>query len=57
MTRRYFLAPQAARDLIQIWRYIKREVGLEAADRVESAFEPSVSTWPVFPTLATGGTI
>jgi antitoxin ParD1/3/4/toxin ParE1/3/4 len=26
MTRRYVLAPQAARDLVQIWRYVKREV-------------------------------
>jgi plasmid stabilization system protein ParE len=36
MKRRYLLAPQAARDLMQIWRYLKREVGLAAADRVES---------------------
>ncbi len=36
MTRRYVLAPQAARDLVQIWRYVKREVSREAADRVES---------------------
>jgi len=36
MKRRYVLAPQAARDLVQISRYVKREVGREAADRVES---------------------
>jgi antitoxin ParD1/3/4/toxin ParE1/3/4 len=36
MTRRYVLAPQAARDLVQIWRYLKRQVGREAADWVES---------------------
>jgi plasmid stabilization system protein ParE len=36
MTPRYVLAPQAARDLVQIWRYVKREVSQEAADRVES---------------------
>jgi len=36
MNRRYVLAPQAARDLVQIWRYVKREVSREAADRVES---------------------
>jgi len=30
------LAPQAARDLVQIWRYVKREVSQEAADRIES---------------------
>jgi plasmid stabilization system protein ParE len=37
MTPRYVLAPQAARDLVQIWRYVKREASQEAADRVESA--------------------
>jgi plasmid stabilization system protein ParE len=36
MKRRYVLAPEAARDLVQIWRYVKRESGKEAADRVES---------------------
>lgn len=37
MKRRYVLAPQAARDLVQIWRYIKKESSPETADRVESA--------------------
>ena len=36
MKRRYVLAPQAARDLVQIWRYIKKESSQETADRVES---------------------
>ena len=36
MTRRYILAPQAARDLVEIWRYLRREAGRETADRVES---------------------
>jgi antitoxin ParD1/3/4/toxin ParE1/3/4 len=36
MTPRYVLAPQAARDLVQIWRYVKREASQGAADRVES---------------------
>jgi plasmid stabilization system protein ParE len=36
MKRRYILAPQAARDLVQIWRYIKNESSQETADRVES---------------------
>ena len=26
MTRRYVMAPQAARDLVEIWRCVKREV-------------------------------
>jgi plasmid stabilization system protein ParE len=36
MKRRYVLAPQAARDLVEIWRYIKRESSQQTADRVES---------------------
>ena len=36
MSRRYVLAPEAAHDLVQIWRYIKKNVSLEMADRVES---------------------
>jgi plasmid stabilization system protein ParE len=35
MTPRYVLAPQAARDLVQIWRYIKDRGSLETANRVE----------------------
>ena len=35
MTRRYVLAPQAVRDLIGIWRYIKSESSEETANRVE----------------------
>lgn len=37
MKRRYTLSPQAARDLVSIWRYLKKEASEEAADRVESA--------------------
>jgi plasmid stabilization system protein ParE len=36
MSSRYMLAPEAASDLVQIWRYIKRNAGLEMAGRVES---------------------
>ena len=36
MKRRYVLAPQAARYLVQIRRYIKKEGGQETADRVET---------------------
>ncbi len=34
--KRYVLAPQAVRDLVQIWHYLKRDSGRETADRVES---------------------
>ena len=36
MTPRYLLAPQAARDLVSIWRYIRGQSNEETADRVES---------------------
>jgi plasmid stabilization system protein ParE len=36
MKRRYVLAPQAVRDLVDIWRYLKKESSQETADRVES---------------------
>jgi len=33
----YVLAPQAAIELVEIWRYIKEQTSLTAADRIESA--------------------
>lgn len=35
MTRRYILAPEAALDLVQIWRYIKKKASVGIAQRVE----------------------
>ncbi|SRR5579883_1438632 len=37
MTRRYILAPEAAQDFVQIWRYLQKRASVEVADRVESA--------------------
>jgi antitoxin ParD1/3/4/toxin ParE1/3/4 len=37
MSVRYVLAPQAALDLVEIWRYIKEQTSLTIADRVEAA--------------------
>ena len=37
MSVRYVLAPQAALDLVEIWRYIKEQSSVTIADRVESA--------------------
>ena len=37
---RYILAPAAARDLVDIWRYIKKQSSLATADRVESGMAP-----------------
>jgi len=36
MTSRYVLAPEAALDLVQIWRYIKNQSSIATANRVES---------------------
>lgn len=36
MNQRYILAPEAAFDLVQIWRYIKNQSSVETADRIES---------------------
>ena len=49
MTRRYVLAPQAARDLVQIWRYVKREVGRETADRIGSTIRTKCVYLASFP--------
>jgi toxin ParE1/3/4 len=42
MTRRYVLAPEAAGDLAQIWRYIKEQSTIEIADRVESVIRDKI---------------
>ncbi len=42
MTRRYVLAPEAALDLIQIWRFIKKQSNVEIADRVESVIREKI---------------
>ncbi len=34
--RRYTLAPAAARDLVEIWRYIQKESSRSTAERVET---------------------
>jgi toxin ParE1/3/4 len=42
MTRRYVLAPEAALDLVQIWRYLKEQSSIEIADRVESVIREKI---------------
>lgn len=46
MTVRYVLAPEAALDLVHIWRYIKKESSVEMADRVESVIREKMRFWP-----------
>jgi len=42
MTQRYVLAPEAALDLVQIWRYIAKQSSVEIADRVESVIRDKI---------------
>lgn len=42
MTVRYVLAPQAARDLVDIWHYIKEQSSETLANRVESVIRDSI---------------
>jgi plasmid stabilization system protein ParE len=42
MKRRYVLAPEAALDLVQIWRYIKKNAGLEMAERIETVIRDKI---------------
>lgn len=42
MNRRYILAPEAARDLAHIWRYLKREASPQIADKVEAAIRGKI---------------
>jgi antitoxin ParD1/3/4 len=49
MKRRYILAPQAARDLVDIWRYIQQESSRETADRVESVIRSKFVYLAEFP--------
>ncbi len=42
MTRRYVLAPEAAFDLVHIWRYLKEQGSIEIADRVESVIRDKI---------------
>ncbi len=42
MRRRYVLAPEAALDLVQIWRYIRLNASPPMADRVESVIREKI---------------
>jgi toxin ParE1/3/4 len=42
MSVRYVLAPEAALDLVQIWRYIGKQSSFQVADRVESAIRDKI---------------
>ena len=40
--RRYILAPEAALDLVEIWRYLKNKASVEIAERVERAIREKI---------------
>lgn len=42
MRTRYVLAPEAASDLVQIWRHIKKQSSVAVADRVESVIRDKI---------------
>ena len=42
MKVRFVLAPEAALDLVQIWRYSKQQTSLEMESRVESAIREEI---------------
>jgi toxin ParE1/3/4 len=42
MNSRYVLAPQAAFDLVEIWRYIKEQASVAIADRVVSTIRERI---------------
>lgn len=49
MNSRYVLAPEAALDLVRIWRYVEKESSIEIADHVESIILDKVvflAEWP-----------
>ena len=52
MSVRYFLAPEAAPDLVQIWRYIKDQSAVEIANHVEPVILDKVSFLAENPGLA-----
>ena len=43
MSGRYLLAPEAANDLLQIWRYVKENSNVEMADHVESVIRERIA--------------
>jgi plasmid stabilization system protein ParE len=43
MSVRYVLAPEAALDLVQIWRYLKKQSSLAVADHVETVIRGKIA--------------
>jgi len=45
MSVRYVLSPEAALDIVQIWRYIKKQSSVAVADRIESVIARELFCW------------
>ncbi|HET6840903.1 MAG TPA: type II toxin-antitoxin system RelE/ParE family toxin [Candidatus Angelobacter sp.] len=43
MTARYVLAPEAAQDLVDIWKYIKKQSNIEIANRIEAQIRDKIA--------------
>jgi len=43
MTAHYVLAPVAARDLVEIWHYIRKQSSIAMADRAEEAIRERIA--------------
>ena len=43
MKHQYVLSPEAVADLLEIWRYIKEQASLEAADQIEAAIRNGIA--------------
>jgi plasmid stabilization system protein ParE len=48
---RYILAPAAARDLVQIWRYVRSESSGAMADRVEAVLREKMAVLASTPAM------
>jgi len=57
MSGRYVLAPEAASDLVQIWRYIKKQSSVAMADRVEAVILDRIAFLPENPGADIGAEI
>lgn len=43
MSSRYVLAPEAAQDLVDIWRYVKEQSNVAISDRVEHTIRERIA--------------
>lgn len=54
MSSHYILAPEAAQDLVDIWRYIQEQSSVAVADRVEYTIRERIISFVATRVLDTG---